>query len=39
MHRGPLNIYAATALGRTLRFMVYLLAVLLPLLAWFAFRR
>jgi len=38
MHRGLLNMYADTGMGRTLRFMVYLLAVLLPLLAWFAFR-
>jgi len=38
MHRGLLNIYAATALGKTIRCMLYLLAVLLPLLAWFAFR-
>ncbi|HUI09245.1 MAG TPA: hypothetical protein VL221_02895 [Bacteroidota bacterium] len=38
-HRGLLNMYADTGLGRALRFMVYLLAVLLPLLAWFAVRR
>ena len=39
MHRGLLNMYANTGTGKTLRFMVYLLALLLPLLAWFAYRR
>jgi len=38
MHKGLLNMYANSGMGRALRFMVYMLAMLLPLLAWLASR-